>query len=180
MVRVISLQAPFPVAFLPHSLPQRRLLVLLMSVNVSIVPLSILGKDGTFTVPKIEAWIEQALQIVTSYPALEVKVLTQGLYPGVGEALVDLVVAAGFPAPELVYPAHLNPEARHTSAAGRAFRDWQIQWLCWVSLHHPCLHTKLAANTGELETTLESALSFCGSPSLGLNTARKRVQAQPL
>jgi hypothetical protein len=100
-----------------------------MSANVSVVSLDVLGKDCMFTVPKIEAWIEQSLQIVTSYPALEAKVLTQGLYPGVGEALVSLVVAAGFPAPELVYPAHLNPEARYTSAAGRAFRDWQIQWL---------------------------------------------------
>ena len=86
-------------------------------------------KDGTFTVEKTDAWIQQTLQIVISCPALEVKVLMQGLYPGVGEALVDLVVAARFPAPELVYPVHLNPGARCTSAAGCAFRDWQVQWL---------------------------------------------------
>ena len=113
----------FPVAFLPRGLPQRRLLVKLMSANVSVVSLDVLGKDGTFTVEKIDAWIQHSLQIVINHPDLEVRVLTQGLYPGVGEALVGLVVAAGFPAPELVYPAHLNPEARHTSATGRAFRD---------------------------------------------------------
>ena len=106
--------------------PQRRLFVLMMSANVSVVSLDVLGKDGVFTVPKIEAWIEQALQIVTVHSALEVKVLTQGLHPGVGEASVSLVIAAGFPAPDLVYPADLNPDARRTSAAGRAFRDWQI------------------------------------------------------
>ena len=100
-----------------------------MSANVSVVSLDVLGKDGTFTVEKIDAWLQHALQIVINHPDLEVKVLTQGLYPGVGEALVGLVVAAGLPAPALVYPAHLHPEARHTSAAGRAFRDWQIQWL---------------------------------------------------
>ena len=44
----------------------------------------------TFTVPKIEAWIQQPLQTVTNHPALEVQVLTQGPYPGVGEALVSL------------------------------------------------------------------------------------------
>ena len=82
-----------------------------MSVNVSVVSLDIHGKDGMFTVVKIEVWIQQTLQIMISYLALKAKVLMQGLYPGVGKALIDLVVAAGFPAPELMYPVHLNPEA---------------------------------------------------------------------
>ena len=86
-----------------------------MSANVSVVSLDVLGKDGTFTVEKIDAWIQHSLQIVINHPDLEAKVLTQGPYPGVGEALIGLVVAAGFPAPELVYPAHLNPEARRRS-----------------------------------------------------------------
>ena len=63
-----------------------------MSANVSVVSLDVLGKDCTFTVEKIDAWIQQTLQIVISYPALEAKVLTQGPYPGVGKALINLIV----------------------------------------------------------------------------------------
>ena len=62
-----------------------------MSANVSVVSLNVLGKEGTVTVEKIDAWLQHALQIVINHPDLEVKVLTQGLYPGVGEALVGLI-----------------------------------------------------------------------------------------
>ena len=35
-----------------------------MSANMSVVSLDVLGKDGTFIVPKIDTWIQQTLQIV--------------------------------------------------------------------------------------------------------------------
>ena len=89
-----------------------------MSANVSVVSLDVLGKDGTFTVAKIEAWIQQTLQIVISYPALEAKVLTQGLYPGVGAALVDLAAAVAPPAVEAVVAQVVALDGRRVGAAG--------------------------------------------------------------
>ena len=47
-----------------------------MLANVFVVSLGILGKDGAFRDLRIEAWIEQALQIVKKHPALELQVLT--------------------------------------------------------------------------------------------------------
>ena len=101
-----------------------------MTTNINVTGFPILGNDSQpITINSTLEWIQQCLQILNGHSTLEANVLTQGFEPRILQALAAFIEGLERPALVQVVPAHLNQEARHSIAAGRAFRAWQLQWL---------------------------------------------------